>query len=71
MRYYVHSIEFGYPPWDYYHDTNDLEEAILIAKSLTENNNVTVYVVDRKPITMYEEMFVSISSDFHKTYRRR
>jgi nitrogen regulatory protein PII-like uncharacterized protein len=71
MRYYVYSIEFGFPPWDYYHDTDDREEAIIIASDLSKKNNVTVYVVDREPATMYQEIFVSISSDFNKSYRRR
>ena len=69
MRYYVYSIEYGFPPWNHYHDTNDVDDAISVAKEISLKNNVTVYVVDNEPLTMYQEIFVSISSDF-KCVRR-
>jgi hypothetical protein len=65
-----YSIEFGFPPWNHYHDTSDIEDAISVAKELTLRSNVTTYVVDTKPITMYEEIFVCISSDFKYTRRK-
>lgn len=71
FRYYLYSIEYGHMPFDPYYETNDKEQAISEAKHLNSTQNVTVYVVDRKPSTMYEEIFVAISSDFKNSYRRR
>lgn len=71
FRYYIYSIEFGNPPWYPYLETNNRDLAIEEAKTLGMISNVTVYVVDKEPLTMYQEIFVYTSSDFKRNYRRR
>ena len=65
-RYFVYSIEYGNPHWLPYMETDDKDLAIKTCKHLTKKFDVTAYVVDRNPVTMFPEIFVSISSDYSR-----
>jgi hypothetical protein len=58
-------------PYNPYFETNDRDQAIEEAVRLGKKSDVTVYVVDRKLITMYEEIFIYVSTLFKRSYRRR
>lgn len=70
-RYYVYSIEYGNPPWLPYLETDDKDLAIETCTHLTKSFDVTAYVVDREPVTMFPEIFVSISSDYSRVSYRK
>jgi hypothetical protein len=53
-----------------YLETDNLESAITCAKGIARSD-CTAYVVDRTPLTMYEEIFVAISSSFRRIYSMR
>lgn len=71
MRYRIYSIEYGFPPWNPYLETDDLDLAIRETKLVNAKYDVTVYVVDNEPLTMFEEIFVAVGSDFPKTAYRK
>lgn len=71
MRYKIYSIEYGFPPWEPYLETDDFDLAVRETKLISEKYDVTVYVVDNQPLTMFEEVFVAVGSDFPKTAYRK
>ena len=56
-------------PYNPYFETDDLLEAIKKTDELSLKHQVTVYVVDRMPQTMFQEIYVHISKDFKHTPR--
>jgi len=54
-----------------YYESDDIDECISIANLIHEKHNVCVYVVDTKPVTMYDEVYAKISSDFREVFDER
>lgn len=46
LRYFVYSLESDFPPWDPYSRSDDLNEAISVARAFSLKSQTTVYVVD-------------------------
>lgn len=67
-RYYVYSIEGGYSPHNPLHESDDRSECISVCSCFSVRYDVNCYVVDRNPLTMYEEIYVRTATSFSKTY---
>lgn len=52
-----------------YYEDDDIEACIIVADMIHDNNNVCAYVVDRESRTPFAEIYVKISTDFHRQYR--
>jgi hypothetical protein len=68
LRYYVYSIEGGYPPYNPLFENNDISTCISKCDEFNKKYDVNCYVVDRTPTTMFEEVYMRKASNFSKTY---
>ena len=66
MRYFVYSTEAGYTPHNPYFENDGYETCKNVCDIFSTRYDITAYVVDRKPKTMYEEVYISIGSNFKK-----
>lgn len=67
-RYYVYSIEAGFPPSRPLARSNNRTRCVTLCKLFSIKNRVSVYVVDNKPATMYQEIYMHASPYFLQEY---
>ena len=68
MRYYVYSLEAGYPPYSPITEDDDLEKCKSKCVEFSIKYDVNCYVVDRLRVGLMQEIFMRKSSSFTKVY---